>query len=111
MQTILANTDPSAKQQGFKDRTKHSIIGFVSGAALLGVLTGCVGYVDGPRHGYAYAAPPPVYMQPPSVEVEASVGAVGVSIRAESDFYEPLTPHGEWVVVGSYGRCWRPARV
>jgi hypothetical protein len=36
---------------------------------------------------------------------------VGVAIHAESDFYEPLTPYGEWVVVGSYGRCWRPGRV
>jgi hypothetical protein len=34
-----------------------------------------------------------------------------VEIHTESDFYEPLTPHGEWVVVGSYGRCWRPGRV
>jgi hypothetical protein len=33
------------------------------------------------------------------------------SIRAEADFYEPLTPHGAWITVGSYGRCWRPARV
>jgi hypothetical protein len=52
-----------------------------------------------------------VYVQPPSVEVEASVGSVGVSIRAESDFYEPLSPYGRWEVVGSYGRCWIPARV
>jgi hypothetical protein len=37
--------------------------------------------------------------------------SVGVEIRAESDFYEPLTPQGEWIVVGSYGRCWRPAHV
>jgi hypothetical protein len=37
--------------------------------------------------------------------------SVGVEIRTESDFYEPLTPQGEWIVIGSYGRCWRPARV
>jgi hypothetical protein len=37
--------------------------------------------------------------------------SVGVEIRAESDFYEPLTPQGEWIVVGSYGRCWRPGHV
>jgi hypothetical protein len=37
--------------------------------------------------------------------------SVGITIHAESDFYEPLTPHGEWVVVGSYGRCWRPSRM
>jgi hypothetical protein len=34
-----------------------------------------------------------------------------VEIRAESDFYEPLTPYGRWEVVGSYGRCWIPGRV
>lgn len=32
-------------------------------------------------------------------------------IRAEADFHAPLTEHGVWVTVGSYGRCWRPARV
>jgi len=37
--------------------------------------------------------------------------SVGVEIRAQSDFYEPLTPYGRWEVVGSYGRCWIPARV
>jgi hypothetical protein len=47
----------------------------------------------------------------PSVSVGVSVPLPSVEIRAESDFYEPLTPHGEWVVVGSYGRCWRPGRV
>ena len=44
-------------------RTKCSKIGFVLGAALLGALTGCVGYVDGPRHGGAYVQPPSVYVQ------------------------------------------------
>jgi hypothetical protein len=47
----------------------------------------------------------------PSVSVAVSVPLPTVEIRVESDFYEPLTPHGEWVVVGSYGRCWRPGRV
>ena len=60
-------------------------IGFVLGAAFLGMLTGHTIY--------------------------AAEVSVGVAIHAESDFYEPLTPHGEWVVVGSYGRCWRPAHV
>ena len=45
----------------------------------------------------------------PSVSV--AVSAPLVEIRAESDFYEPLAPEGEWVVVGSYGRCWRPSHV
>ena len=39
-----------------------------------------------------------------SVEVSASV-----SVHAVADFYAPLTPHGEWLSVGSYGRCWHPA--
>jgi len=43
------------------ERTKRSKIGFVSGAAILGALTGCVGYGDGPRRG--------VYAQPPSAVV------------------------------------------
>jgi hypothetical protein len=62
-------------------------VGFVLRTALLGMLTGHIPYA-----------------------AEVSVD-VGVAIHTESDFYEPLTPHGEWVVVGSYGRCWRPARV
>ncbi len=36
------------------------------GTALLGTLTGCVGYVDGPRQGV-------VYMHPPAVQVDASL--------------------------------------
>ncbi len=38
---------------------KTTKIGFVLGATLLTTLTGCVGYVDGPRTG-VYAAPPVV---------------------------------------------------
>ena len=34
-----------------------------------------------------------------------------VHVSAPADFYAPLSPHGAWVEVGSYGRCWRPARV
>ncbi|MEY2466055.1 MAG: hypothetical protein QOD03_576 [Verrucomicrobiota bacterium] len=37
--------------------------------------------------------------------------SVGLQINAAADFYEPLTPYGSWVEVGSYGRCWHPARV
>ncbi len=40
------------------------------------------------------------------LEVTASV-----QIRAKADFEAPLAPHGAWVEVGSYGRCWRPAHV
>ena len=68
-------------------------IGFMLCTALLGALTGYTTYGQ------------------PSVSVAVSVPLPSVEIRAESDFYEPLTPLGEWVVVGSYGRCWRPGRV
>ncbi len=44
-------------------RTKCLKIGFVFGAALLGALTGCVGYVDGPPHARGYAPPPSVYVE------------------------------------------------
>jgi hypothetical protein len=53
---------------------------------------------------------------PPSVDVSVRLPSVqvvlpSVEIHAESDFYEPLTPQGEWVVIGSHGRVWRPSRV
>ena len=40
------------------------------------------------------------------LEVSASV-----QIRATTDFHAPLAAQGTWIEVGSYGRCWRPARV
>src|ERR1044071_5615268 len=99
-----------------KTRSLTGRIEFVLGTALFGTLTGCVGYVDQPRAPGAYyeAQPRPreeVLAQPASVQVEASDDSAGISIRAESDFYEPLTPYGRWEVVGSYGRCWIPGRV
>ena len=51
-------------------------IGFVLCAALLGALTGYVSYAQ------------------PSVLVGVSVGLPSVQIRAESDFYQPLTSYG-----------------
>jgi hypothetical protein len=38
-------------------------IGFGSCIALAGALTGCVGYVDGPRGGGAYVEPPSAYVE------------------------------------------------
>ena len=68
-------------------------------------LIGMTGFVMcGALPGYT------TYAQP-SVSVGVSVGLPSVEIRAASDFYEPLTPYGRWAVVGSYGRCWIPARV
>ncbi len=72
-------------------RTKH-LIGKI-GIALCGALIGCTAIGQS------------------SVSVGVSVALPSVVIHAESDFYEPLTPHGSWVVIGSYGRCWRPGRV
>src|SRR5438046_3143232 len=43
-----------------------------------------------------------------SADLEVSAA---VQISAKADFYEPLSPHGTWVEVGSYGRCWHPAHV
>jgi len=77
-------------------------LGFVVCAALLGALAGCVGHVDQSGSRGAY------YVQPPSEQVQASVG---VSIRTEEDFYDPLSPYGRWEVVGPHGRCWIPGRV
>jgi len=37
--------------------------------------------------------------------------SLGVQISATAEFHAPLEPHGAWVEVGSYGRCWRPAHV
>ena len=47
----------------------------------------------------------------PSATVEVNVRLPALEIHATSDFYEPLSSQGEWVTIGSYGRCWRPARV
>src|SRR6185436_12935575 len=47
----------------------------------------------------------------PSLSVGVNVPLPAVQIRVESDFYEPLAPQGEWVVIGSYGRCWRPGHI
>ena len=44
------------------NKTKYSKIGFVFGIAALGLLAGCVGYVDGP-HGEVYAPTPSVYVE------------------------------------------------
>src|SRR5438046_6888342 len=63
MQTRFVNTDQQPKKESSLDGTKRSKIGFVLVAAFLGALTGCIGYVDGPRHARAYAQPPPVYVE------------------------------------------------
>src|SRR2546422_1140280 len=92
------------------NKTKRSSgsVGFVLCGTLAVALTGCTTYVEHRPARIVYVSPrveepPPIVVTP----VESPV----VLIQTESDFYEPLSPHGEWVVVGSYGRCWRPTRV
>src|SRR4051794_32307045 len=98
MATIKATTKANAKirkfNQTFRDimnKNLYAKLAVVLGGSLLGLSA----------HGQ------------PSVSVGITVPtpSAGIVIHADADFYEPLTPHGEWVTVGSYGRCWRPARV
>jgi len=60
----------------------------------------------GPLLGYTAYSQPSV-----SVGVSVPTPSVDIEIHADSDFYEPLAPQGEWVTIGSYGRCWRPGHV
>jgi hypothetical protein len=49
-----------------------------------------------------------------AVNSNAAVGvtfSAGINIHAAGDFYDPLAEYGTWENVGSYGRCWHPARV
>src|SRR5947207_680047 len=44
--------------------------------------------------------------------VDVNVGfSAGIQINSPGDFYEPLSPYGEWVNFSTYGRCWRPTQV
>ena len=47
-----------------------------------------------------------VYRARADLEVSASV-----QIHANADFYAPLSEHGGWIEISSYGRCWRPTGV
>jgi hypothetical protein len=61
--------------------TKCSKIGFALCVVLVGALTGCVGFVEGPRHGRVYApAPPPVYVETRAVVQEEYVYYPGYEV-------------------------------
>src|SRR6185295_8962052 len=95
---------PSATTTHYRTLCQACNLGFISGVVLLGALSGCTTYVEHSR--------PVVYEEPAHVTGPAPVTAtVEVVIRAESDFYQPLSPHGRWEVIGTYGRCWIPNRV
>ena len=69
----------------------------------LGILL-CGGLLAGTAHGQ------------PSVSVGVRVAPLAVvlpsvEIHAVSDFYEPLTSHGRWEVIGGHGRVWIPGGV
>ncbi len=88
---------------------------------LLASLTGCTTYVvQRPEPQRAYVPPPPpapviVQQAPPPepapVVVDQTPPPAVVVIQQPDDFVQPLSPYGEWITVGAYGRCWRPARV
>ena len=63
-------------------------------AIVLGAMLLSIGFVPGVNRARADLA------------VSASV-----QVHASADFYTPLAPHGAWIEVGSYGRCFRPAGI
>jgi hypothetical protein len=81
---------------------------FVLCGMVAAALSGCTTYVEHRPTRTVYVPPPVV---PPPPVVATPVESPVVVIQTESDFYEPLGAHGEWVVVGTYGRCWRPTHV
>ncbi|HEX4263259.1 MAG TPA: DUF6600 domain-containing protein [Verrucomicrobiae bacterium] len=85
---------------------------------LLIVLTGCTTYVVQQPEPQAYTPPPPppdpVVLQPappPAPEPPPAPAPTVVVIQSDDDFYQPLSPYGQWVDVDGYGRCWQPAQV
>jgi len=81
-------------------RTKFSRIGFVFAAALLGVLTGCVSYVDRPHHDHArgYPPPPPVYVEPVVVVQDDYVYYPGYQVYYSSNRRQYIYQDGRsWV--------------
>ncbi|MEO6995595.1 MAG: DUF6600 domain-containing protein [Lacunisphaera sp.] len=95
--------DSNARIPTTNSRSLPAIARALAAAAFLAALSGCV-VSDSPPVTYVEPAPPQevVYSAAPSGEV---------TITADADFYEPLSPYGEWVEVDGYGRCWRPRNV
>jgi hypothetical protein len=111
-------TIKSSKREQTMNATKRSVglVGLVFCSALALGLAGCrtvvhertnTVYVPAPAEP---APPPPVVSEPPPTVIVQQPPPV-VVIQSENDFYEPLAAHGRWVVIGSHGRCWVPARV
>src|SRR6266404_74664 len=83
----------------------------LASASLVG-LTACTTYVERrPSPPVTYSQPAPDYPPPAPQPAYVEPASDEVVIRDERDFYEPLNPYGRWEYIGSYGRCWVPARV
>jgi hypothetical protein len=79
---------------------------------VLAALTGCTTYVVQQPESPTADTPPPPPPEPVVVqEAPAPAPAAAVVIQSDGDFYQPLSPYGQWVDVDGYGRCWRPAQV
>lgn len=113
----IGMTTRSSKWGKNMNATKRSALFGLVLCSLLVAATGCRTRVvhSHARTVYVPAPPPVVHVPPapapPPVVVTAPEPAPVVVIETANDFYEPLSPYGRWVVVGSYGRCWVPARV
>jgi hypothetical protein len=46
----------------------------------------------------------------PCARAQVAISA-SIQINSPTDFYQPLSPYGSWVSVGSYGRCWHPSEL
>lgn len=77
--------------------SKNQIIGFVFGAALLSLSTGCVGYVEGPRAG-VYAPAPGVYVEGPVAVEDDYVYYPGYQVYYSSNRHQYVYRDGRsWV--------------
>lgn len=133
LRPIAMTTKSSQSKQTMKALNRPlTHAGLVLCSALAMDATGCRSHVHY-THTTHLPAPPPVIVTPPPAPpvvvapptvvtlpppvVVATPAPVAVSpapvvvINTETDFYEPLTPHGRWVVIAGYGRVWTPAHV
>ena len=81
-------------------KTNYKALGFglVSCTAFLGALTGCVGYVDEPRHGRVYEQPSPVYVESRVVVQDDYVYYPGYQVYYSSNRRQYIYPEGRsWV--------------
>src|SRR5437899_10237391 len=78
---------------GAPSRRKPTMKGLIMKMLLNALVIGLVG-------GFSLGA----FRASADLEVSAAV-----QIHANADFDAPLAPHGAWIEVGSYVRCWRPA--